>query len=79
MQQHAGRCCVLRLVCSKWHCWPPTPPSRYGVLPLLSRHYHAASLRWPIGDGMGITQLFLPAGRLSTQVGIIGCNVCSSS
>ncbi|PRW32532.1 small GTP-binding [Chlorella sorokiniana] len=40
---------------------------RYGVLPQLSRHYHAVSLRWPIGDGMGVTQLFLPAGRLSSQ------------
>ena len=60
---------MLHSLCSKQHCCPPNLLSRYGVLPQLSRHYHAASLRWPIGDGMGITQLFLPAGWLSTQVG----------
>ncbi|KAI7843573.1 hypothetical protein COHA_002815 [Chlorella ohadii] len=40
---------------------------RFGVLPLLNRHYHAISLRWPIGSGMGATQLFLPTGRLSSE------------
>ncbi len=44
------------------------PARSFGVLPLLSRHYHAISLRWPIGSGMGATQLFLPTGRLSTEV-----------
>ncbi|KAI7843571.1 hypothetical protein COHA_002813 [Chlorella ohadii] len=40
---------------------------RFGVLPLLNHHYHAISLRWPIGSGMGVTQLFLPTERLSSE------------
>ena len=59
----AGTCCALPLL------FLAHATCRYGVLPQLNRHYHAASLRWPIGDGMGITQLFLPTGRLSSQVG----------
>ncbi|KAL4452064.1 hypothetical protein ABPG75_007726 [Micractinium tetrahymenae] len=39
---------------------------RFGVLPLLNRHWHEASQRQEIG-GLGISELFLPCTRLSTQ------------
>ncbi|KAL4452094.1 hypothetical protein ABPG75_007756 [Micractinium tetrahymenae] len=39
---------------------------RFGVLPLLNRHFYATSRSWEIGR-LGISELFLPATRLSTE------------
>lgn len=44
----------------------PHAPRRYGALPLLNRHFHAISQRWPIQ--CGVFQLAQPSTRLMEQV-----------